>query len=118
MTREEAIYKLKQMKRYSKYLSDDEIAAIVISIEALEHPEKNVIAVIPCGDAISRQAAIDALTKTSGIRGDALKALYALPSVTPLEEELFREKEQAYYCGYEDGRKLEWTAVTESEDKE
>ena len=40
MTREEAIYKLKQMKRYSKYLSDDEIAAIVISIEALSSSEK------------------------------------------------------------------------------
>ena len=37
----------------------------------------------PCNDAISRQAAIDALTKTSGIRGDALKALYDLPPVTP-----------------------------------
>ena len=37
----------------------------------------------PCTDAISRQAAIDALTKTSGIRGDALKALYDLPPVKP-----------------------------------
>lgn len=36
----------------------------------------------------------------------------------PLAEELHREKEQAYYCGYEDGRKSEWTAVAESEDKE
>ena len=32
------------------------------------------------GDLISRQVVIDALTKTSGIRGDALKALYDLPS--------------------------------------
>ena len=32
-------------------------------------------------DLIDRQAAIDVLTKTSGIRGDALKALYDLPSV-------------------------------------
>lgn len=36
----------------------------------------------PCEDCISRQAVIDALNKTSGIRGDALKALYDLPSVT------------------------------------
>lgn len=35
----------------------------------------------------------------------------------PLEEELHREKEQAYYLGYEDGRKSEWTAVAESEEK-
>jgi len=33
------------------------------------------------GDLISRQAVIDVLTKTSGIRGDALKALYDLPPV-------------------------------------
>jgi len=37
-------------------------------------------------DLISRQAAIDALTKTSGIRGDALKALYDLPPVTPQQK--------------------------------
>lgn len=37
----------------------------------------------PCTDAISRSAVIDTLTKTSGIRGDALKALYDLPPVTP-----------------------------------
>ena len=37
---------------------------------------------------------------------------------TPLEEELYREKEQAYYLGYEDGKKSEWTAIAENEDKE
>lgn len=36
MTREEVIYKLEQMKRYSKYLSDDEIASIVLAIKALK----------------------------------------------------------------------------------
>jgi len=86
MTREEAIYKLKQMKRYSKYLSDDEIAAIVISIEALEHPEKNVIAVVPCDDAISRQAVIELcegwwLGHTK--EDDFVTEVRALPSVTP-----------------------------------
>lgn len=35
-----------------------------------------------CDDAISRKAVIDTLTKTSGIRGDDLKALYNLPSVS------------------------------------
>lgn len=40
----------------------------------------------PFEDRISRQAAIDALTKTSGIRGDALKALYDLPPVTPKQK--------------------------------
>ena len=37
----------------------------------------------PCADAISRQAAIKAITNTSGIRGDALNALYDLPPVNP-----------------------------------
>ena len=36
----------------------------------------------PCDDAVSRQAVIKAITNTSGIRGDALNALYALPPVT------------------------------------
>ena len=40
----------------------------------------------PCEDAISRQAVIDALTKTSGIRGDALKALYDLLPVQPKQK--------------------------------
>ena len=42
----------------------------------------------------------------------------AIQHSIPLEEELHREKEQAYYLGFEDGRKSEWTAVAESEDKE
>ena len=41
--------------------------------------------------------------------------LEAIRNGTPLEEELHREKEQAYYLGYKDGRKLEWTGVAESE---
>ena len=43
--------------------------------------------IYPCSDAISRQAAIDVLTKTSGIRGDALKALYDLPPITPVKKD-------------------------------
>lgn len=35
--------------------------ALEMAIEALEHPEKNVVKVVPCGDAISRRAAIDAM---------------------------------------------------------
>lgn len=52
----------------------------------------------PCTDAVSREAVIEAITNTSGIRGDALNALYALPSVTPTCEE--REKgECPWYAG-------------------
>lgn len=41
MTKEEAIYKLEQTKRYSKYLSDDEIAAVAIAIKTLE--QENIL---------------------------------------------------------------------------
>ena len=55
--------------------NSDYDTAFKMAIKALEQE--------PCEDCVRRQAAIDALTKTSGIRGDALKALYDLPSVTP-----------------------------------
>ena len=58
MTREEAIKIMSQMiKDEEGFLSDGTIEAHKMAIKALEHPEQNVIAVVPCGDAISRQAA-------------------------------------------------------------
>jgi hypothetical protein len=33
--------------------------ALDVAIKALEHPKQNVIAVVPCGDAISRQAVLE-----------------------------------------------------------
>lgn len=60
------------------------------------------IKIIASEDAISRQAVIDALNKTSGIRGDALKALYDLPPVTPRPKTghwIFDEVlDRHYYC--------------------
>lgn len=67
----------------------------------------------PCGDAISRQAVLDTLTKTSGIRGDALKALYDLPSVTA-HPKMGRWKaftHSAYHGNDEDGEPI-WREVT------
>lgn len=68
----------------------------------------------PCTDAISRKAAIDALTKTSGIRGDALKALYDLPPITTAEkvghwiktigENGVTSAVRCSECGFEDNR--------------
>ena len=52
-------------------------------------------------DLISRQAAIEVLTKTSGIRGDALKALYDLPSVTPKPKTDVLDKARAEIGMYE-----------------
>ena len=66
-------------------------------------------------DAINRQAAIDALTKTSGIRGDALKALYDLPPVTPqytdaeiqkMQDLEFAEIQKAYEIGKAEGSEV------------
>lgn len=66
-------------------------------------------------DLISRQAAIDALCKAGcggycGISCDDVKAIELLPSVQPFED-IHREKEQAYYCGYEDGAKAARSAL-------
>lgn len=76
MTREEAKDLLLNISAYDidmqRGMAKQE--AIEMAIKALEQE--------PCEDAISRQAAIDALTKTSGIRGDALKALYDLSYVS------------------------------------
>ena len=58
-------------------------------------------------DLISRQAAVEALTKTSGIRGDTLKALYDLPSVNPrpktghwIFDDECKEHGHCSRCGY------------------
>lgn len=64
-------------------------------------------------DAISRQAAIEAFAPYAEYESNRTNAewvrrinmvLSALPSAQPVED-IHREKEQAYYCGYEDGAK-------------
>ena len=40
----------------------DDLIALDIAIKALEHPEQNVITVVPCGDAINREDALMCLT--------------------------------------------------------
>ena len=77
MTRDEAISIMNVILHMlePQYDTDRIEDAVEMAIKALEQE--------PCEDAVSRQAVIDTLTKTSGIRGDALKALYDLPSVTP-----------------------------------
>ena len=68
-------------------------------------------------DLISRRAAIDALNKLDvsdgvgissvacDLQEKAIRSIKNLPSVQPVED-IHREKEQAYYCGYEDGAKV------------
>lgn len=94
MNREEAIHILENLKPTNTNSSFDAYVigeALTMAISALSEKEwefyydhgyaqaKRDLSENK-GDLISRQVVIDALTKTSGIRGDALKALYDLPS--------------------------------------
>lgn len=75
-------------------------------------------------DCISRQAALDALNLADD-KGqiqsvcDATDVIKALSPAQPVED-IHREKEQAYYCGYEDGAKAArsaqpgWTYIEEA----
>lgn len=61
----------------------------------------------PCEDAISRQAAIDAMYHhfCDKSREECAQILHEVPSVNPQanKEDIHREREQAYMRGYEDG---------------
>ena len=93
MTREEAIAYGKRV--VSLGLNDETQAFCELAIKALEHPEQNVIAVVPCGDCISRQAVLDGLASIAKAKAksDAQKSLMGrvmffterLPSVKPQE---------------------------------
>ena len=104
MTREEAINSLQGIleeatrEEYSVcYVTGEDAEAIEMALKALEHPEQNVIAVVPCGDAISRQAAIEHFQRTldaTDKEGNydkgfidgldfCINHLSTLPSVTP-----------------------------------
>ena len=84
---------LKELWRYEKtgQYTDSQIReALDMAIKALEHPEKNVIAIMPCGDAISREDALMCATgeiPEGGTYEDALKTvakrLQMLPPVDP-----------------------------------
>ena len=64
MNNKEAIAELKAMPiNYPLTNGEDRASRLMqardIAVEALEHPEKNVVTIVPCGDAISRQAVLD-----------------------------------------------------------
>ena len=88
--------------------TDEILQAYRISIKALEHPEENVVAIVPCGDCISRQAAIDIVDSYSDSRSnvedvtqDIISDIVALPSVAPQQKI---------------GRWIRWYEVIESAD--
>jgi hypothetical protein len=98
MTREEAIQFLDNMRGnengraigaegFYAELCGYHVQALNMAIKALEHPEQNVIAVVPCGDCISRQAGLDLVGadwKYEGLESD----IENLPSVNPQEPKM------------------------------
>ena len=95
MTREEAIAILIReveddpfmRTEYREHIHE----ALNIAIKALEHPEENVVAIVPCGDAISRQAVLDAIGRVGMCKcstneieavSECTRAVKALPLVT------------------------------------
>lgn len=84
MTRQEAIAYGKRVIDLG--LNDETQAFCELSIKALEHPEQNVIAVVPCGDCISRLAAIDLIADFELSMGQVVRGIHALPSVKPQQK--------------------------------
>lgn len=83
MTRDEAIICLQGLLdnpliNKGSYLAQ----ALEMAIKALEHPEQNVIAVVPCGDCISRQEALKLFATNDGKY--LYEAIRDLPSVTSI----------------------------------
>ena len=97
MTREEAIQFLDNIKHaevgraigeegFYAELIGYHVEALNVAIKALEHPERNVVAVVPCGDTISRQAVLDVLDENSFT--DSCIKVRQLPSVNPQEPKI------------------------------
>ena len=94
MTREEVLdwlYRLKSEifvfmpKEWMIPMAD----ALDVGIKALEHPEKNVVSIVPCGDAISRKAVEDitwqepSYTDALNVLSEVRDKVRALPTVYP-----------------------------------
>lgn len=104
MTREEAIEVIEQ--DIPCEYDTDLIEALNMAINALEHPERNVVTVLPCGDTISRQAVIDVIEREQ-FKGDAVSEIEKLPPVTPerpkgewVKYSIPRCGEQHYKCSH------------------
>ena len=61
------------------------LQAYRIAIRALEHPEENVVAIVPCDDAISRQKVLDVINLNWYYRKNCIEVIENLPSVNPQE---------------------------------
>ena len=90
MTREEAKEILSRPFNM-KNVPQDILEAHRIAIQALEHPEKNVVAVVPCGDCISRAEVLKLMQDNWHTHNgdwamqESMDDIRALPSITPQE---------------------------------
>ena len=90
MTREEAKEILSRPFNI-KNVPQDILEAHRIAIQALEHPEKNVVAVVPCGDCISRAEVLKLMQDNWHTHNgdwamqESMDDIRALPSITPQE---------------------------------
>lgn len=108
MTREEALKIIKcegdAFERLS-YSPDQYRTALGMAIKALEHPERNVISIVPCGDAVSREATIRLVELYPDVLGNRCDGLIAdikhLASVLP--EQRTGWWNPIGYDGYADG---------------
>ncbi len=91
MTREEAITILDTLWS-NPLFNDSHKEALKLGTQALRHQEQNVVAVVPCGDAISREDTLKAMIEKLGISGEKYlypaeatlyKVVKNMPSVTP-----------------------------------
>jgi hypothetical protein len=110
MTREEATERLKtDIYKYADFTenpNEDEFwMAFDMAIKALEHPEQNVVAIVPCGDVISRDAVLDIdfhkLIHTTAKPAEMIRQkIEQLPPVNPQEPKTGHWiEDDMTYCG-------------------
>lgn len=93
--------------------------AIDMAIKVLEHPEKNVLAVVPCGDAISRAEVLKLMQdnwhthNADWAMQESMDDIRALPSVTPQEPIWISVSER---LPEKDGEYLLWGKICEDEE--
>ena len=91
MTREEVIEELTAILEMDYKNVPLSKAALEIAIKALEHPEKNVVAVVPCGDCVSRADVLKLMQDNWHTHNgdwamqESMDDIRVLPSVTPQE---------------------------------
>ena len=124
--REDAVERLNALKQFIGYDKDSEIVKATqksfdMAISALEHPERNVVAVVPCGDAISRSDVLKLMQDNWHTHNgdwamqESMDDIRALPSITPQEPRWIPCSEKKPNKG---GEYLLWGKIDESEEED